>query len=127
MVVAIIGALAAIGTVAYNGYVEGARKSAVQSAMQQIALMQTEHYSITGGYYGVSSCEPSEDGTSGINSTLFDVDEGDEKVIEVERYDFCVQHEKEDDVVVGFLIQACDVQKDCPKIYTLDSKGANNF
>ena len=95
--------------------------------MQQIALMQTEHYSITGSYYGTASCTPSAAGTAAINTILFDVEEGDEIVIDEDRYEFCVQHEKEDDVVVGFLIQACNTQKDCPKIYTLNSKGANNF
>jgi prepilin-type N-terminal cleavage/methylation domain-containing protein len=126
VVVAIIGILSAIGTLSYQGYVEGARKSAAQNAMQQIALMQTEHYSNTGGYYGNPTCTPSADGTSEINTTLFDT-EADEVVIEVEKYEFCVQHEKEDDVVVGFVVKACNVQRDCEKIFTLNSKGANNF
>ena len=127
VVVAIIGALAAIGTYAYNGYVEGARKTSAQSAMQQIALMQTEHYSITGGYYGTASCDPDAAGTSAINQTLFDVIAGGENVIDVERYEFCVEHEVEDSVKVGFLIKACNLQKGCSEILTLDAKGANNF
>ena len=126
VVVAIIGILSAIGTLSYQGYVEGARKSAAQNAMQQIALMQTEHYSNTGGYYGNPTCTPSAVGTSEINTTLFDT-EADEVVIEVEKYEFCVQHEKEDDVVVGFVVKACNVERDCEKIFTLNSKGANNF
>ena len=128
VVVAIIGALAAVGTVAYNGYVEGARRSAAQNAMQQIALMQTEHYSISGGYYGKATCDPSATGTSEINTTLFDT-EADEVVIEVENYEFCVQLEKEDGVEVGFLVKSCNVQKSCPEdeVLTLNSKGANNF
>ena len=112
MVVAIIGALAAIGTFAYNGYVEGARKTSAQNAMQQIALMQTEHYSITGGYYGTASCNPTEALTTEINTTLFDVGADEENVIEVERYEFCVQHEIEDGVKVGFLIKA--LSSGCP-------------
>ncbi len=127
VVVAIIGALAAIGTFAYNGYVEGARKTSAQNAMQQIALMQTEHYSITGGYYGTASCNPTEALTTEINTTLFDVGADEENVIEVERYEFCVQHEIEDGVKVGFLIKACNTQKDCTEVLTLNSKGANNF
>ena len=126
MVVAIIGALAAVGTVAYNGYVEGARRSAAQNAMQQIALMQTEHYSISGGYYGKATCAPSAAHTSDINTTLFDT-EADEVVIEVENYEFCVQLEKEDGVEVGFVVKACNVERSCPKVFTLNSKGANNF
>ena len=37
VVVAIIGALAAIGTLAYTGYVGGAKKSAATNAMQSDA------------------------------------------------------------------------------------------
>ena len=61
-----------------------------------------------------------------INTTLFDT-EADEVVIEVEKYEFCVQHEREDDVVVGFVVKACNVERSCPKVFTLNSKGANNF
>ncbi len=43
VVVAIIGTLAAIGTVAYNGYVGGAKKSAATNTMQQIALQEQEY------------------------------------------------------------------------------------
>ena len=131
MVVAIIGALAAIGTVAYNGYVSGARKSAAQNAMQQTALMQTEHYSITGGYYGTSTCSLNAGGTEAINEVLFDVDStaGDENVINVEQYEFCVEDEVEDGVKVGFLIKACLIKDGtCSgEVLTLDAKGANNF
>ena len=103
VVVAIIGALAAVGTLAYNGYVDSARRTSAQNAMQQIALMQTEHYSITGGYYGTATCSPSSTGTTAINDTLFDDD-----VIDVEKWEFCVQDEVEDGVKVGFLIKACN-------------------
>ena len=127
VVVAIIGALASVGTLAYNGYVEGARKTSAQNAMQQIALMQTEHYSISGSYYGVATCSPSASTTSEINSTLFDVGTDDDDVIDVERYDFCVQDEMEDGVKVGFLIKSCNTQKGCKEIFTLNAKGANNF
>ena len=129
MVVAIIGALAAIGTVAYNGYVKGARTAAAQSAMQQIALMQTEHYSITGGYYGTSTCSPNAGGTEAINEVLFDVGVDDESVIEIEQYQFCIEDEVEDGVKVGFLIKACFMKDGtCSgKVLTLDAKGANNF
>ena len=130
MVVAIIGALAAVGTVAYNGYVSGARTSAAQSAMQQIALMQTEYYSVTGGYYGAATCSPSEAQTEEINEALFDVDTTtDDSVIDVEQYEFCVQDVIEDSVKVGFLVKACMLKDDsCSgKVLTLDAKGANNF
>ena len=131
VVIAIIGILSATGVVTYQGYISGTKKKATENAMQQIALMQTEHYSITGGYYGVSTCSPNAAGTEAINEVLFDVDStaGDENVINVEQYEFCSEDEVEDGIKVGFLIKAC-VNNDgtCSgKVLTLDAKGANNF
>ena len=42
VVVAIIGTLAAAGTLAYNGYIAGTKSSAAKNSMQQIALAQQE-------------------------------------------------------------------------------------
>ena len=42
VVVAILGILSAVGTLAYNGYVGGAKKSSAENYLQQIALAQTE-------------------------------------------------------------------------------------
>ena len=61
VVVAIIGALAAIGTLAYTGYVGGAKKSAATNAMQQIALQEQEYESINGSYFIQVSCSPSDE------------------------------------------------------------------
>ena len=44
VVVAIIGLLAAIGIVSYNGYVSSAKKTSAKNVMQQISLGQTEYY-----------------------------------------------------------------------------------
>ena len=43
VVVAIIGALAAVGTMAYNGYVGSAKASAAKNSLQQIALMEQDY------------------------------------------------------------------------------------
>ena len=68
VVVAIIGILAAVGTVAYNGYVSSAKKKSTENIMMQIGLAQTEYYSDFGIYYHTStSCTPSE--TTFISST----------------------------------------------------------
>ena len=40
VVVAIIGILSAIGTVSYNGYVEGSKKKAAENVLMQIGLAQ---------------------------------------------------------------------------------------
>ena len=85
----------------------------------------------TGGYYGTSTCSPNAGGTEAINEVLFDVDStaGDENVINVEQYEFCVEDEVEDGVKVGFLIKACLIKDGtCSgEVLTLDAKGANNF
>jgi len=122
-VVAILGALAAIGIVSYNGYVSGAKKSAAKNTMQQIALMQTEYNSLSGDYYTGASCPPSEAGTELIDTNLFDAEEG-ENAIEGEGYEYCVTTH-----TTGFQIQSCPVDKDgvCDgAIMTLDAKGQSN-
>ena len=127
VVVAIIGILSAIGVVSYKGYISGTKKTSAKNVMLQISLAQTEEYSNSGEYFTQSdTCDPSTTTSTAIETTLFDT-EADEVVIEVEKYEFCVQHEKEDDVVVGFVVKACNVESDCEKIFTLNSKGANNF
>ena len=80
IVVAIIGTLAAIGTVAYNGYVGGAKKSAAQNSMQQIALQEQEYQSIYGDYFIQSGCTPDQDTTDAINTDLFETTE-DEPIV----------------------------------------------
>tara|TARA_B100000586_G_scaffold263037_1_gene231968 strand:- start:308 stop:742 length:435 start_codon:yes stop_codon:yes gene_type:complete len=123
VVVAILGAIMAVGVVAYNGYTSSARKSAAQNTMQQIALMQTEYYSITSGYY-TDSCPPSVAGTQNINENLFDSDV-DESVIGGEGYEFCVTTAAEG----GYEIQGCELDDEdsCGSILTLDAKGQSNF
>ena len=56
VVVAIIGALASVGVLAYNGYTEGARKTAAKNAMQQIALGYQDYYSMNGNLQSYYRC-----------------------------------------------------------------------
>tara|TARA_B100000029_G_scaffold200556_1_gene198881 strand:- start:89 stop:514 length:426 start_codon:yes stop_codon:yes gene_type:complete len=77
VVVAIIGILASVGTLAYNGYVDSAKQSSAENAMLQISLAQTEYLSNTGGYYenpGSSggNCSPSQVTSREIEVALFD-------------------------------------------------------
>ena len=62
VVVAIIGILAAVGTITYSGYIAGTKKVSAKNIMQQISLAQTEEYSNTGGYYVTSRrrCLPND-------------------------------------------------------------------
>ena len=50
VVVGIVGILAAIGTVSYQGYVKSSKRTAAQNIVQQTALAQTEEYSNAGSY-----------------------------------------------------------------------------
>ena len=72
VVVAIIGILAAVGTVTYSGYIAGTKKVSAKNVMQQISLAQTEEYSNTGGYHtDGDTCDPDGDTSIAINTTLF--------------------------------------------------------
>ena len=69
VVVAIIGILAAVGVVAYSGYVDAAKKKSAENIMQQIALAQTEYYSDYSVYY-FSNCLATQDTSRLIEKNL---------------------------------------------------------
>ena len=90
VVVAIIGILAAVGTVAYNGYVKATKNKAAINMMQTIGLAQTEELSSFGLYYysdaGVDSAASCDPDSAAINTDLFRDD-----VIDVDGgYGFCI-------------------------------------
>ncbi len=72
VVVAIIGILAAVGIVAYSGYVEGAKKKSAENVMQKIGLANTENYSDYGVYWASSEsvCSPSKATSEEIEENL---------------------------------------------------------
>ena len=70
VVVAIIGILAAVGTMAYQGYVSSAKKKSAQNIMMQISLGQVEYYSDEADYYATSTCKPDSTSTSQIETNL---------------------------------------------------------
>ena len=64
VVVAVIGILAAIGTMSYSSYVTTSKMSGAENTMSQISLAQTEYYSDTNSYYVQgSACEPNKENT----------------------------------------------------------------
>ena len=82
VVVAIIGILSAVGTLAYTGYVSGAKKSSAENYLQQISLAQTEIYSSTGQYYNAggtasTDCSATSNTSSDIEDVLFGNANGD--------------------------------------------------
>ena len=73
VVVAIVGILAGIGIVSYNGYVDSSKKKSAQNIMMQIALAQTEYYSDYSQYYNTDSgatCTPSSTSSGNIEKYL---------------------------------------------------------
>ena len=73
VVVAIVGILAGIGIVSYNGYVDSSKKKSAQNIMMQIALAQTEYYSDYSEYYKTgngATCTPSSGSSDDIEKVL---------------------------------------------------------
>ncbi len=73
VVVAIVGILAGIGIVSYNGYVDSSKKKSAQNIMMQIALAQTEYYSDYSEYYKTgngATCTPSSGSSDEIEKEL---------------------------------------------------------
>ena len=73
VVVAIVGILAGIGIVSYNGYVDSSKKKSAQNIMMQIALAQTEYYSDYSEYYKTgngATCTPSSGSSDDIEKQL---------------------------------------------------------
>lgn len=64
VVVAIIGALAAVGVISYNGYVSSTKKKSATNMMMQFALAQTEELTNTGAYWSQDDCDDPSSGSS---------------------------------------------------------------
>ena len=110
VVVAIIGTLAAVGVVAYNGYTEGAKLRTARSVMMQAGLAQTEKYSNEGDYYSNDddSCDPTEITTEEIGVELF----GSEDYIEKELgFVMCIYSQGNGFVLVA-VKSACRIELD---------------
>ena len=88
VVVAIIGILAAVGTVSYTGYISGTKQKSIENAMQQISLAQTEEYSNAGEYHTSDTCgDPSEASSKAIEKELFG---GGDIITEDTGYEVCI-------------------------------------
>ena len=93
MVVAILGIIAAIGIVSYNGYVSSAKKRSAENVMQQISLGQTEYYSDNGIYYRNStstSCNPTTTTSTAIETNLLG---GTDSITSEMGYELCVAND----------------------------------
>lgn len=94
VVVAILGILSSIGVLAYNGYVTSAKKNSTKNILQQIALAQTEEYSMTGEYYiNGATCTASAISSGQIETALFQ----DKDIIPTEvGFNICIYGSKTD-------------------------------
>ena len=93
VVVAILGIIAAIGIMSYNGYVGSAKKRSAENVMQQISLGQTEYYSDNGIYYRNStgtSCNPTSTTSSAIETNLLG---GTDSISSDMGYELCVAND----------------------------------
>ena len=91
VVVAIIGILAAVGTVSYTGYISGTKQKSIENAMQQISLAQTEEYSNAGEYHTSDTCgDPSEASSKAIEKELFG---GGDIITKESGYEVCIADE----------------------------------
>ena len=93
VVVAILGIIAAIGIMSYNGYVGSAKKRSAENVMQQISLGQTEYYSDNGIYYRNStgtSCNPTSSTSSAIETNLLG---GTDSITNEMGYELCVAND----------------------------------
>ena len=75
VVVAIIGILAAVGIVSYNGYLWSTKKTSAKNIMQQMSLAQTEYISNNGSYFestGDCSTSASSAQSTEINDELLE-------------------------------------------------------
>ena len=90
VVVAILGIIAAVGTLSYSGYVKSTKKKSAENIMRQISLAQTEYYSENGLYYtgsgGGSSCTPTEGTSEAIETNLLG---GIDSITPDMGYEFC--------------------------------------
>ena len=94
VVVAILGILAAVGIVSYNGYVAGAKRKSAENVMQQISLGQTEYYSDMGNYYtspgSGNNCSPSSATSTAIETNLLG---GSDNINDEMGYQLCIAND----------------------------------
>ena len=107
VVVAILGILSAVGTLAYSSYTKGAKETSAKNIMQQISLGQTEYLSSFGTYYyteeGGAECTIIEEQGDGVTSIAIETNlfSGGDIITSEIAYDMCVEAS-----AGGYLIKA---------------------
>ena len=102
MVVAIIGILAAVGIVSYNGYLWSTKKTSAKNIMQQMSLAQTEYISNNGSYFestGDCSTSASSAQSTEINDDLLESETIDPTKL---AFNMCVKDNSGDSPYPGY-------------------------
>ena len=101
-VVAIVGILAAVGIVSYNGYVWSTKKTSAKNIMQQMSLAQTEYISNNGSYF--ESTDECSATASSTQSTEINDDLLESETIEPAKLGFnmCVKDNSSDTPYLGY-------------------------
>jgi len=106
VVVAIIGILAAVGVVAYSGYIDAAKRKSAENIMQQIGLAQTEHYSDYSVYYiNAGTCSPDSGNSGDIETNLLG---GSDLITKEIDFEMCIDQSK-----LPYLITATNKYTGC--------------
>ena len=89
VVVAILGILAAVGIVAYSGYVESAKRKSAINIMMHVALAPAEYYTENSSYLSTdgSKCNPNDASSNSIETGLL---EGADLITDDIGYNFCI-------------------------------------
>ena len=121
VVVAILGILSAVGTLAYSSYTKGAKETSAKNIMQQISLGQTEYLSSYGSYYyteeGGADCIIDE--SRGNGDTSLNIEEnlfsGGDIITTQTAYDMCIERSATGS---GYLIKATNGKNNITLDYT---------
>ena len=90
--VAILGIIAAIGVVAFSGFIGSAKEKQATTGLSSIYLAQEEYRSLYGVYYqSNSNCGASSNHSSLINTNLFSGDKALDETSE-RNYNFCIEY-----------------------------------
>ena len=140
VVVALLGIISAVGTVAYQGYVKGAKENSASNILQQISLAQLEHYSNSGEYYttgdaGASTvCDANQTTSAQIEDVLFGDADGNLNDVSARpqvlddpnqlpddiEFEFCVHGDKS----ISYTIEAQSSLGDSDCVIKLSKNGA---
>tara|TARA_Y100001935_G_C17045444_1_gene379350 strand:+ start:62 stop:502 length:441 start_codon:yes stop_codon:yes gene_type:complete len=89
--VAILGIIAAMGAVAFTGYIKGAIEKEATTGLSSIYLAQEEYRSLHGSYYqSAANCTASSNHSSIINTNLFNGDVSLDQTND-RNFNFCIE------------------------------------